>query len=99
MLLTYKNLTTFQYSKQISGSRFCWAKHMVLIQQEMPRGKILHKMVTQLIQATHFSMKKPGSHGWSGASVAGRNMRWPSFVGPNGVEGGLTWWSWRCTRL
>lgn len=43
----------------------------------------------KLFQATHFSKKKPGSQGCIEAPVAGRNMRWPSLMGPNGVDGGV----------
>jgi hypothetical protein len=43
----------------------------------------------KLFQATHFSKKKPGSQGCTEALTAGRNMRCPSLMGPNGVDGGV----------
>lgn len=78
-------------------NRFCGALHQVLMQHKLYKSErnTAHTGATGrksewLLLATHFSMKKPGSQGCSGVSVAGRNIRWPSFVGPSGVEGGLT---------
>jgi hypothetical protein len=52
-------------------------------------GSTERTMSVKLFQATHFSKKKPGSQGCIEASVAGRNIRWPSLMGPNGVDGGV----------
>jgi hypothetical protein len=81
----------FQDCKQMEtdlpmlGTFFLHSKNCKILHSWQLEGK-----VTWLLQVTHFSMKKPGCQGCSGASSAGLNMRWPSLVGPNGVEGGLT---------
>jgi len=52
-------------------------------------GSTERTMSVKLFQATHFSKKKPGSQGCTEAPIAGRNMRCPSLMGPNGVDGGV----------